>query len=54
MDLTQMAPVDVRVYLGRRNVDMPQHLLHGREIRTPLQKVRGEAVPQGVGRHPLV
>src|SRR5262245_12878226 len=36
----QILSVNMGVNLGRRNIDMPQHLLHGTEVSAPLKEVR--------------
>src|ERR1700687_139629 len=41
---------DVGVNLGGRNVGMPEHELHGPEVRSPLEQMRGKTVPQHVRR----
>src|SRR6478609_396625 len=43
----------VRVNLGRSDVRVPQHGLHGAQVRAALDEVRGERVPQLVRRDPL-
>src|SRR5258705_1806313 len=52
VDLQQMASVDVSVSLRRRQAGVPEQLLDGPEVRAPLQEMRGEAVPQGMGADP--
>ena len=41
---------DARVDLGRRDVGVPQHHLEGPQVRPVLEQVRGEGVPDHVGR----
>ena len=45
--------VDVGVELRRRDVGMPEQLLHGTQVGSALKEVRGVAVSQGVGVEPL-
>ena len=51
---TERAAVQyMRVYHRRRNIPVTQELLHGPDVRTALQQVRRERVPQRVARRPL-
>jgi len=52
---SQSRPVHhVRIDLRRRHIHMPEQILDAADIRPALQQVRGETVPQRMGRHPLV
>src|SRR5437764_15282914 len=44
----------VRIDLCRRNIGVAQHQLHRPKVRTAFEQVRGEAMPQLMGRetHP--
>ena len=49
-----VAPVtvgDVRVALGRRDVGVPEHLLHAAEVGAALEQVRRERMAQEVRMH---
>jgi hypothetical protein len=46
--VAQIFAIDVRVDLGRRNVDVTQQLLNGGQIGPTLEQMRGKRVPQGV------
>jgi hypothetical protein len=37
------------VVLRGRQIRMSEHLLYGPQVRAPVEQVRGEGVPQGVG-----
>lgn len=43
---------DVRIDLGGGDIRMPQHLLDAAEIGAVVDQVRGEGVPEHVGREP--
>src|SRR5688500_16667174 len=49
----QILPVDVRVDLGPGDVGISKDLAYRPKVRSALEQVRGEAVPQRVGRHVL-
>src|ERR1041384_720368 len=49
----QTTLVDMRVDLGRRDIDVPEHLLDDAQVTAVFQQVRGEAVPQCVRRDVL-
>ena len=49
MQLLEMFAGDVGVYLGRRNIDMAKHDLHGPQIGAPVQEVGREGVAELVG-----
>src|SRR5688572_13682956 len=48
VDLLQPGTKHMSVYLGRRNVRMTQHQLHGSQVRTVFQKVRCKGMPHHV------
>ena len=48
VNVLQSGPVDMGVDLSRRDVGVPQQLLHHAEVGAPDQQVRGKAVPQHV------
>src|SRR5688572_27921645 len=48
MNLSQVLPIDVSVDLGRRDVDVTEHLLYRAQVGAPLQQVSRERVTQGV------
>src|SRR5215469_17308761 len=50
---SKIVPIDVRVDLRRRQVGMPEHLLHGAEVSPTLEEMRRERVPERVRGHPL-
>ena len=50
VDLTHPLGGDVGVDLGGAEIFVPQHLLDAAQIRAGIQQVRGEGVPQFVGR----
>jgi hypothetical protein len=43
----------VGINLGGRDIGVPQHHLHAAQVRSTLQQVGGEAVPQHMGRQPV-
>jgi hypothetical protein len=45
VDLAQIASVQVRVYLRRRDIGMTQHLLDGCDIGSTLQQMCGKRMP---------
>ena len=49
--LLQVRGIHVRVHLGRANVRMSQHFLHGTQISPAREQVRGEGVTEHVGMH---
>src|SRR6266567_1923625 len=50
IELLQPRPRNMRVDLRRGDVRMAKHQLDGSEVRSVLQKMRGEGVPQHMGR----
>src|SRR5580700_4711533 len=40
----------MRIDFGCRQIRVPQHLLDAAQIRAPFEQMRGESVPQNVGR----
>jgi hypothetical protein len=44
----------MRVDLGCPKALVPQEVLDNPEVRTPLQEMRGEAMPEGMGRDALL
>src|SRR5215217_1634512 len=53
VDGAQAGAVDVGVDLRGGQVRVPEHLLHGPQVRPTLHQMRGEGVPQLVGRDGL-
>ena len=53
VELLQALARDVRVYLRGRNVGMPQEQLNDPKIRTVVEKMRRERVPQRMRRDRL-
>ena len=53
VDRPQVFPIDVRVDLGRGEVGVTQHLLHGAEVGATLEKVSREGVAKRVRSDPL-
>lgn len=45
MYLPQILPIDVRVDLRGRNVNVAEHLLHRAEVSAALEEMRREGVP---------
>jgi hypothetical protein len=54
MFVLKISAVNMRVYLGRRDVSVSQHFLHGNQIGASLEQMRREAVPEGMWRDFLV
>ena len=54
MDLLQPLVFHVRIDLGRGDVDVAQHHLHGAQIGTVFQQMRGERMTQHVRGDRLV
>ena len=50
MDLLQPLPRDMGVNLGRGNVCVAEHDLHGPQVRTMFEQVACKGMPQGVRR----
>ena len=48
VDFFQLCRIDMRINLGRRDVRMPQHRLHGTQVGAPLQEMRGKRMAQHV------
>ena len=44
---------DVRIYLGRRQVAVPQQQLYDAQVSTTIQKMRSEGMAKAVWRHLL-
>jgi hypothetical protein len=53
VELAPAAITDVGVELGRREIGVAKHLLDASEIRTALEQVGRERVPEQVGVDPL-
>jgi len=53
VDVAEARRVDMRVYLRRADVRMAEKLLDRADVRTVLEHVRGEAVPEDVRRNAL-
>ena len=49
--LDEMLGADMRVDLRRGHRGMPEQFLHGAHVRTPLDEMGGERMPQRVGMH---
>src|SRR5437868_1766082 len=52
--LSEVLPIDVRVDLRGRDVDVAEHLLDGAQVSTALEQVRRERMAQRVGRNRLL
>src|SRR5258706_8544522 len=48
VDLLQLLQADVGVDLGGGKTRVAEHLLHGADIRPPIQEVRGKRMPERV------
>ena len=53
VNASQVFAIDVRINLGRRDVDVSQHLLDRSEIRTALEEMRRKGMAESVRRNGL-
>ena len=51
--LAQILAIDVRVNLGRGNIDVPEHFLDRAQVGAALQQMCGEGMAEGMRRHVL-
>ena len=51
MDRFQPLFIDMRIYLRRRYIGVAKQLLHHAKVRSALQQMRREAVPERVRRY---
>jgi predicted secreted protein len=49
MQFLQTLACHMSIYLRRREVTMTEQHLHHTQIRTVIEQVRGEGMPQGMG-----
>lgn len=54
MNFSQVRPIEVCVDLGRGDIGVPEHLLHGCQISTALKEMSGKRVPNSVRGHSLL
>ena len=53
VNTAQVFPINMRIDLGGRDVDVAEHLLDRTEVRPTLEQVRGEGMPQRMRRNRL-